>query len=69
MEIYSILTDDQFSFWNGWGTHEVILALKIIVGKWLDKDKDAFTAFVGIGKAFENVKWEKNAWGIKETRK
>jgi hypothetical protein len=54
-KIEQSLTEDQFGFRRNMGTREAILALRIIIQKIIRKDKQTFTSFVDIEKAFDNV--------------
>ncbi|VDI37427.1 Hypothetical predicted protein, partial [Mytilus galloprovincialis] len=50
---YSILTDAQFGFVPGYGTHDAIFALHSIVSKSLRKGKRLYCCFIDFVKAFD----------------
>ena len=60
---YSILTDAQFGFVPGYGTHDAIFALHSIVSKSLRKGKRLYCCFIDFVKAFDSVShyvlWQK----------
>jgi hypothetical protein len=53
------LAEDQFVFRRSKGTREVILALRIILEKRINRNKKTYMAFVDLEKAFDNVDWNR----------
>lgn len=51
------LHEDQFGFRNQRGTREAILALRQILERRIDVNKDTYLAFVDLEKAFDKVDW------------
>lgn len=55
--IYAHLHEDQFGFRSQRGTREAILALRQILERRIDLNKDTYLAFVDLEKAFDKVDW------------
>ncbi len=47
--------DKQGGFWKGRGCVDQIFAMKILVEKYLGKDKKLFAAFMDLEKAYDRV--------------
>lgn len=55
----NILGEDQYGFRKDKGTREPILALRMIIAKRLQKNKNTYIAFIDLEKAFDRVDWNK----------
>jgi hypothetical protein len=51
----SVLTDAQFGFRPGYGTHDAIFALHSIISKSLRQGKRLYCCFIDYVKAFDSV--------------
>lgn len=61
-----MLTEDQFSFRKGVGMREAILALRVLIGRKMEKGKETYLGFLDIEKAFDNVDWNRMFTMIKK---
>ncbi len=55
--------DEQEGFWKGRGCVDQIFAMKILVIKYLQKDRKLFAAFMNFEKAFDKRVDRKGLWG------
>ncbi|KAI5755057.1 hypothetical protein M8J77_013699 [Diaphorina citri] len=51
------IDEDQFGFRSGRGTREAILALRHIIERRVEVDKETYIAFIDLEKAFDKVDW------------
>ncbi len=63
--------DEQGGFWKGRGCMNQIFAVKILMEKYLEKDRKLFAAFMDLEKAYNRVDrkglWEtESVWGGRE---
>ncbi len=47
--------DEQGGFWKGRGCIDQIFAVKILVEKYLEKDRELFAAFMDLERAYDRV--------------
>ncbi len=64
--------DEQGGFWKGRGCINQIFAVKILVEKYLEKDRNLFAAFMDLEKDYDRVdrksQWDtlESVWGGRE---
>ncbi|KAI5644176.1 reverse transcriptase (RNA-dependent DNA polymerase) domain-containing protein [Phthorimaea operculella] len=51
------LSEDQFGFRKNRGTREAIIALRLIIERRLELNKNTYIGFIDLEKAFDNVDW------------
>lgn len=59
MKVEQNIEEDQFGFRRGRGTREAILALRQILERRIEVNKDTFATFIDLEKAFDKIDWIK----------
>ncbi|KAF0752816.1 craniofacial development protein 2-like [Aphis craccivora] len=68
MKIEKELDKDQFGFRQGIGTREAILAIRVLTERRLNVNRNTFTTFIDLEKAFDTVNWAILMNSMKKTR-
>lgn len=68
MKIEKELDKDQFGFRQGIGTREAILAIRVLTERRLNVNRNTFTTFIDLEKAFDSVNWAILMNSMKKTR-
>ncbi len=63
-QIFAVSVGEQGGFWKGRGCVDQIFAVKILMEKYLEKDRKLFSAFMGLEKAYGRVKLTGRAYRI-----
>ncbi|KAL4131689.1 hypothetical protein QTP88_008968 [Uroleucon formosanum] len=62
------LANDQYGFRKNKGTREVILGLRVILEKQIERQKITYMAFVDLEKAFDSINWTSILKILEETK-
>ena len=61
------MEEEQFDFRKRKGTKDAIGLIRTIGERYIEKDKDMYTVFVDLEKAFDRVDWKKLMGILKKT--